>query len=179
MEPALESLREALPEAAKDIKINLGNVLTPGTLGRDQVFGVALSAAYAGSNAKVVAALLAEARAAEVPQGTIEDAKAAAILMAMNNVLYRFKHVIGKDDYQARPARLRMQRLAQVTSNKADFELYCLAVSAINNCQTCMASHEASVLGHGLGPEQVFDAIRIAATVTAFSVAVGVSEVAQ
>ena len=91
--------------------------------------------------------------------------------MAMNNVFYRFKHVIGKEDYERRPARLRMQRLAQVTSNKADFELFCLAVSAINDCQSCVAAHEAGVLKHGLTEDHVVDAIRIAATIHAAAVA--------
>ena len=165
-----------MPEAAKDIKINLGNVLVPGALNQAQVFGVALASAYAARNAELITALVAEARNADVPAGVIEDAKAAAILMAMNNVLYRFKHVLGKEDYEKRPAKLRMQRLAQVTSNKADFELYCLAVSAINNCQTCMASHEASVLGHGLNADHVWDAVRIASTVSAAALALEVGE---
>jgi alkyl hydroperoxide reductase subunit D len=176
MEQPLHRIREALPETAKDIKINLGNVLTPGALNQAQVFGVALASAYTARNAELIAALVAEARSAEIAPAVVEDAKAAAILMAMNNVLYRFKHVLGKDDYLQRPAKLRMQRLAQVATNKADFELYCLAVSAINNCQTCMASHEASVLAHGLNAEHVFDAVRIAATVTAAAVALEVGE---
>jgi alkyl hydroperoxide reductase subunit D len=87
-------------------------------------------------------------------------------------VFYRFKHVIGKEDYEKKPARLRMQRLAQVTSNKADFELFCLAVSAINNCQSCMAAHEAEVLKKGLTEDHVLDAVRIAATVHAAAFAV-------
>jgi alkyl hydroperoxide reductase subunit D len=82
-------------------------------------------------------------------------------------VFYRFKHVIGKEDYEKKPARLRMQRLAQVASNKADFELFCLAVSAINNCQTCMVSHEAVVLKQGLTEDHVLDSVRIAATLHA------------
>ena len=172
----LQRIRDVLPEAAKDIKINLGNVLVPGALNASQVFGVALASAYTTRNSELIVALVAEARSADIAPGVFEDAKAAAILMAMNNVLYRFKHVLGKDDYQQRPAKLRMQRLAQVSSNKADFELFCLAVSAINNCQTCMASHEASVLGHGLGPDHVWDAVRIASTISAAAVALEVGE---
>jgi alkyl hydroperoxide reductase subunit D len=172
----LHRIREALPEAAKDIKINLGNVLQPGALNQAQVFGVALASAYTSRNAELVTALVAEARTADVSAGVFEDAKAAAVLMGMNNVLYRFKHVLGKDDYQQRPAKLRMQRLAQVATNKADFELFCLAVSAINNCQTCMASHEASVLQHGLTADHVWDAVRIAATVNAAAIGLEVAE---
>ena len=94
----------------------------------------------------------------------VEDAKAAAALMGMNNVYYRFRHLVGREEYAQKPARLRMQRIAQVATNKADFELFCLAVSAINGCETCIRSHEQVVREGGLNEDQVNDAIRIAAT---------------
>jgi lipoyl-dependent peroxiredoxin subunit D len=101
----------------------------------------------------------------------VEDAKAAAALMAMNNVFYRFRHMIGKPSYDAKPARLRMQRIAKPATNKADFELFCLAVSAINGCEMCIRSHEAAVIEGGLSEDHVFDAVRIAAVVHAAAVA--------
>jgi lipoyl-dependent peroxiredoxin subunit D len=160
-------LAEGFPDVAKDIRVNLQNVLQPGALNADQVWGTAIACAHAARNEALKQALEADARAAGIADGVIADAKAAAVLMGMNNVIYRFKHVIGKEDYEKRPIRLRMQRLAQVTSNKADFELFCLAVSAINNCQSCMAAHEDTVLKHGLTPDHVWDSVRIAATVHA------------
>jgi alkyl hydroperoxide reductase subunit D len=97
----------------------------------------------------------------------IDDAVASAALMAMNNVYYRFRHLVGKPSYSQMPARLRMQRIAKPLTNKADFELFCLAVSAINGCEMCIRSHEEVVLKGGLSEEQVHDAVRIAATVSA------------
>ena len=164
-------LAEGFPDVDRDIRINLQNVLVPGTLNADQVWGTALACAEAARNVALQTAIEADARAAGVADGVIADAKAAAVLMGMNNVFYRFKHVIGKDDYEKKPARLRMQRLSQVTSNKVDFELFCLAVSAINNCQSCMAAHEATVLKNGLTEDQVYDSIRIAATIHAAAIA--------
>ena len=101
----------------------------------------------------------------------MEDARAAAALMAMNNVYYRFRHMVGKPAYSQRPARLRMQRIAQALTSKADFELYCLAVSAINGCETCVQAHEHAVVEGGLTEEHVHDAVRIAAVVHAAAVA--------
>jgi alkyl hydroperoxide reductase subunit D len=101
----------------------------------------------------------------------VDDAMAAAALMAMNNVYYRFRHMIGKSSYSQMPARLRMQRIAKPLTNKPDFELFCLAVSAINGCEMCMRSHEEVVLQGGLSEDQVHDAIRVAATINAASVA--------
>lgn len=164
-------LAEAFPDVAKDIRVNLQNVLQTGQLNADQVWGTAIACAHAARNDALKQAIEADARAAGIADGVIADAKAAAVLMGMNNVIYRFKHVIGKEDYEKRPVRLRMQRLAQVTSNKTDFELFCLAVSAVNNCQSCMAAHEDTVLKQGLSQDQVWDSIRIAATVHAAAVA--------
>jgi alkyl hydroperoxide reductase subunit D len=164
-------LAEGFPDVAKDVRINLQNVLQPGTLSAAQVWGTAIACAHAARNDVLKQAIEADARSAGIDDGVVADAKAAAVLMGMNNVLYRFKHVIGKEDYEKKPARLRMQRLAQITSTKADFELFCLAVSAINNCQTCMASHEAAVLKQGLTEDHVHDSVRIAATINAAAIA--------
>ncbi len=167
----LNQLREQLPDAARDIKINLTNVLQPGALNAAQTWGVALSTAYAARNEKLTKALLADAKTAGIEDAVMEDARAAAILMGMNNVYYRFRHLIGKEDYSQKPARLRMMRLNQVTTNKVDFELFCLAVSAVNNCETCIKSHEAVVIEGGLSTDQVHDAVRIAAVIQAAAVA--------
>jgi alkyl hydroperoxide reductase subunit D len=100
-----------------------------------------------------------------------DPAPAAAALMAMNNVYYRFRHQVQKPTYSERPARLRMQRLVKPATSKADFELMCLAVSAVNGCESCVRSHERSVLEQGLTEEHVHDAVRLAAVIKAAAVA--------
>ena len=167
----LNQLRELLPEAARDIKINITNVLQPGALNAAQTWGVGIATAYAARNEKLTKAMLADAKTAGIEDAVLEDAKAAAILMGMNNIYYRFRHLVGKEDYSQKPARLRMMRLNQVTTNKVDFELFCLAVSAVNNCETCIKSHEAVVIEGGLTTDQVHDAVRIGAVITAAAVA--------
>jgi alkyl hydroperoxide reductase subunit D len=96
---------------------------------------------------------------------------AAAALMAMNNVYYRFRHFIGKETYSQKPARLRMNRLAKPATSKADLELFSLAASAINGCEICVQAHEKAVLEAGLTEDIVHDAVRIAATIHATAVA--------
>ena len=167
---ALESLRNAIPDAAKDLRLNLGNVLQPGTLTKEQVWGTAVACALAARNPQLRQATLEDALLHVGPE-VVEDAKAAAALMGMNNVYYRFKHLVGRDEYAQKPARLRMQRLAQVATNKTDFELFCLAVSAINGCESCVRSHERVVIEGGLNEDHVNDAVRIAATMHGVAVA--------
>jgi lipoyl-dependent peroxiredoxin subunit D len=166
----LESLRDSFPEAAKDIKLNLQSVLQPGALSPAQRWGVAIASAIAARNPELRDAVVAAARA-EVDAPVVEDAMAAAALMAMNNVYYRFRHMVGKPSYSDKPARLRMNRLVKPATNKTDFELFSLAVSAINGCEMCIQSHEKVVIEGGLSEDQVHDAVRIAATIHAAAVA--------
>jgi alkyl hydroperoxide reductase subunit D len=165
---ALEALRQQIPEAAKDIKLNLQSVMTGGPLSDAQRWGVAIASAVAARNAQLRDAVLADAN---VDAAVKEDALAAAALMSMNNVYYRFRHQIGKPEYSDKPARLRMNRLVKPAASKVDFELFSLAVSAINGCETCVRAHEKVVLDGGLTEEHVHDAVRIAATIHAAAVA--------
>ena len=170
---ALEGLRDAIPEPARDLRLNLQAVLAESSLGVEQRWGVAAACAVASRNVRLREAVLADARAA-AGDAVVEDAIAAAAIMGMNNVLYRFRHLIEKPSYGERPAHLRMNRLVKPAGSKVDFELFCLAVSAINGCGTCMQAHEKVVLSGGLGEEQVFDAVRIAATIQGAAVALDV-----
>ena len=92
---ALEQLRGAIPDAAKDIRLNLQAVLRGGALSEPQRWGVAAAAAVAARHARLREAVLAAALTA-AGADVVEDAKAAAALMAMNNVYYRFRHMVGK-----------------------------------------------------------------------------------
>ncbi|APR81232.1 Alkylhydroperoxidase protein D [Minicystis rosea] len=166
---AVEALRARLPEAAKDIKLNLSAVLQGGALSTAQRWGVAAASAITARNPELRDAVLADAKAA-VGDAVIEDAKAAAALMAMNNIFYRSRHMLDKEVYAQKPARLRMNRLAAPTTSKAELELFSLAVSAINGCEMCLRAHEQAVIAGGLTEEHVHDALRIAATIHAVAV---------
>jgi len=168
---SIEALRATIPDVAKDIKLNLQSVLQPGPLTPAQRWGVAVASAASTRNTALRDAVIADA-AAEVGADVLDDALAAAALMAMNNVYYRFRHMVGKPSYSQMPARLRMQRIAKPLTNKADFELFCLAVSAINGCEMCIRSHEEVVVKGGITEDQVHDAIRIAATISATALSI-------
>lgn len=174
---ALEQLRAAIPDAAKDIRLNLQAVLRGGSLSEPQRWGVAAAAAVAARHPRLREAVLAAASTA-AGAAVVEDARAAASLMAMNNVYYRFRHMVGKPIYGEKPAGLRMNRLMQPATNRVDFELMSLAVSAISGCETCVRAHEKTVTDGGLTADQVNDAVRIAATIHAAAVALETGETA-
>lgn len=166
---ALKSLSESWPDSARDIRLNLQVVLQEGALSPRLRFGVALASAIASRQTELRDAVLRDGKAV-LDEAMIDDAQAAAVLMSMNNVYYRFRHMMAKEVYQTLPARLRMNRIANPKTDKGSFELLCLAVSAIHGCQMCVQSHEASVIAHGISEAQVNDAVRIAAVVHAAAV---------
>jgi alkyl hydroperoxide reductase subunit D len=162
---SIESLKSAIPDYAKDIKLNLGSLAMDATLTAQQRAGTFVAAALASRNAVVTKAIVAEFGAVLTPEA-LAAAKAAAAIMAMTNVYYRFTHLIG-GDYPNLPAKLRMNILARPGVEKVDFELWSLAVSAVNGCGMCMEAHEKTVRHGGLSQEQVQTAVRIAATIHA------------
>ena len=165
----LDTIRDALPDYARDLKLNLGSVLSPTGapgLNERQIWAVALGAAEASRNPAFAAAIGLLA-AAYLDAAYQTGARAAAAIMGMNNVYYRFLHLVEDPEYAGMPARLRMNVIGNPGIAKVDFELISLAVSAINGCGTCVASHERHVREHGLSREAVQSAVRIAATVHA------------
>jgi alkyl hydroperoxide reductase subunit D len=85
----------------------------------------------------------------------------------MNNIYYRFIHLASAPDYKTLPARLRMNAIGKPGVEKADFELWSLAVSAINGCGMCIDAHEKVLREHGMTAEQIQAAVRIASVVHA------------
>ncbi len=162
---SLEALRAALPEYARDIRLNLGSLATEPVLTEEQRAGAFIASALASRNAMVTAAVTAKFAPMLSPEA-LAAARAAAAIMAMNNVYYRFVHMVG-GDYGTMPARLRMNVMAKPGVDKVTFELWSLAVSAINGCGMCMESHEKAVRQHGMTTEQAQAAVRIAAAVHA------------
>ncbi len=169
--PALDACRERLSDELKDIRLNLGSVLTGENLMPAQAFGVAIAAARFVQCAELVTALESDLRsgAGVTAAAVVSDAIASAGLMAMNTVYYRFRHMLGKETYEARSPRLRMSRLAQPATSKLDFELMSLACAALAGCELCIKNHEASLVHLGASEDACHDAVRIAAVINAAS----------
>jgi alkyl hydroperoxide reductase subunit D len=163
---SLDQLLESIPVYAKDIKLNLSSVLRQPELTPQQLWGTALASAIAARNPIVLNTISSESRA-HLSEQAADGARTAAAIMAMNNVYYRFTHLTDNEKYKQIPARLRMQGMRTHGVDAVDFELWCTAVSAINNCKTCVASHEQVLRDKGMTEEQVTAAIRIAAVIQA------------
>lgn len=171
--PSLDALRETFPDDFKDTKLNLASVLAGENLADGQAWGVALASARFLRAPRLAAALEADLRAGlgDPAAAVVSDATAAAGLMAMNTVYYRFRHMIGKESYASRPPRLRMQRMAKPATSAVDFELMSLACAALAGCEFCLQNHEAKIVAEGTSEEACHDAVRIAAVVAAAALA--------
>jgi len=166
----MQSLLSSLPDHAKDLRLNAQAVLGDSLLSPAQQWGTALACAAASRHPALRSVIESETRD-RCGEAVVEDALAAAALLGMNNIFYRFRHMVGREDYERIPARLRMNRLVRPAGPKVDFELFALAVSAVNGCESCVRAHEKTVVEGGLSEAQVVEAIRIAATIHGLAVA--------
>jgi alkyl hydroperoxide reductase subunit D len=173
----LDQFKDQLPEFAKDIRLNISNLfgnVSQSGLTESQFYGTALAIAYALRNPGLISAIQAQ-----LPQSLEANvdfaARTAATLMAMNNVYYRFIHLAGDGELSKMPANLRMNGLRSHGVDQVDFELYSVAVSAINGCGLCITSHLKQLLDNGVSRTAVQSAIRLAATLSAADQAISIA----
>ena len=165
----LDAIRDSIPDYARDLKLNLGSVLAPTGapgLNEKQIWAVAVASAIASRNvgfAKQIEALAL----GKLDEAYLGAAKAAAAIMGMNNIYYRFLHLVEDPEYAQMPARLRMNVIGNPGIDKLDFELLSLAVSAVNGCGMCIVAHEKQLRKHEVSREAIQSAVRIAATIHA------------
>jgi lipoyl-dependent peroxiredoxin subunit D len=166
---SLDTLRESLPAYAKDLSLNLSSLAGETLLSDQQKWGAFVASAHAAGAPPVIKAVEAAATDAGLSPEALTAAKAAAAIMGMNNIYYRATHLLTNKEYATLPARLRMNVLANPGVEKADFELWSTAVSAVNGCGMCLDAHEAELKKHGVTAPQIQAALRIAAVVNAVS----------
>lgn len=174
----IETLREKLPDFAKDTKLNLGIVLTPEgapDLTQNQISGIALSAAYSVGYKPLIEAILVDSENI-LSAEEVQAAKAAATIMAMNNIYYRFTYMASDKEYGKMPAKLRMGIIGNPGISKVDFELYSLGVSIINGCGLCVDSHVHEVEKAGISKLGVQSTARIVSVINAAAKALTIAE---
>jgi alkyl hydroperoxide reductase subunit D len=165
---SLKAFAEVLPDYAKDLRLNIGSLLSDQTLGDQRKYGLILACAHGTGYKPMVEAAEAECAGKLSPEAA-NAARAAAAVMAMNNVYYRFVHLVSNPEYGTMPAKLRMNVIGNPGIDKADFELFSLAVSAMNGCGMCIDSHEKVLKSHGVTADVVQAGARVGAIVKAIA----------
>lgn len=166
---ALDLLEEGKSRYLADLKLNFKNSFESEYLSKKEIALLGLALAVNANNKTLRAFFTDNAREAEVPAEAIAEAVACASLLSANNVFYRFRHFLGKDKYNEIPARIKMNIMARPVTGKEFFELISLAVSAVNGCEMCVKSHEASLIELGSKEERIFEAVRLGAVITSLS----------
>ncbi|WP_326578048.1 carboxymuconolactone decarboxylase family protein [Streptomyces sp. NBC_00487] len=166
---SLETLQSAVPDYAKDLRLNLGSVIGDSALPTQRLWGTVLVTAIASRSAVVLRELAPEARANLSPEA-YTAARSAAATMAMTNVFHRTRHLLSDPAYGGLRAGLRVNVLRDPGVDRVDVELWSLAVSAINGCGLCLDAHEQALRKAGVDRETVQEAFRIASVVQAVGV---------
>ncbi len=164
---SLDPIIDSLPDYAKDLKLNYSSLVRNNAeLTAQQLWGTVVASAIATRSAMLTAAALAEG-AKHLSPTALEAAKAAAAIMGMNNIFYRFHHLSSNEKYSTMPARLRMNAIRSHGADPVDFELWSLAVSAINGCGKCVDAHEKVVREKGASEELILAVVRVASVIHA------------
>lgn len=163
---ALEELTAAIPAYARDLRLNLSSTVGNSPLPEQQLWGTVLACAIAVRSPLVLRELEPEARK-HLSEEAYTAAKAAAAVMAMTNVFYRTRHLLSDPEYGRLRAGLRMNALGDPGVAREDFELWSLAVSAVNGCGQCLDAHEQQLRRAGLDRDTIQEAVRIAAVLHA------------
>ena len=162
-----DELIDSLPDYAKDLKLNYSTLVRQNTeLTPQQLWGTVVASALATRSHALTTAVLEEG-AKQLPAQALAAAKSAAAIMGMTNIYYRFLHLSSNEKYATLPARLRMNGLRTHGVEPLDFELWSLAVSAINGCGMCVDSHEKVVREKGANEEIVLAVVRVASVIHA------------
>ena len=162
----VDQLKESLPEYAKDIKLNLDSVINRSTIDSEHATYIAISAAFATGNPKLLAFIVSSATD-EVEKNA---ALTAGAIMAQNNTWYPFIEMADDVNLKGLPAQLRMNAISSHGgTTKAKFEAYSLASSIVGKCHFCVKAHYETLKEEGYTVEQLRDIGRIAATINALS----------
>lgn len=168
---SVDAITARLPEVAKDLKLNLSSLLRDETLSKVDLWGTVVASAITTRNDFLIDEFLDQAEQF-LSQEELEAAKGAAYIMGMNNIYYRFGHLVSHPRYGELQAGLRMSIIGNHGVCKASFELWSLAASAITGCGVCVDSHEKMLREHGYTEDKILQAVRIASVIHGLSLAV-------
>ncbi len=150
----------------RDLKLNVSAVLGSLNLTKKEAYMLALSVAVCEKCEVLVDAFEALSLKEGATADEIAETHGCASIMGVNNIFYRFRHYMHDTEYYNRqPAGLRMSLMMNPAMGKPLFELMSLVISAINDCERCVGSHEHSVKEQGADEPRIYDAIRLGAVI--------------
>jgi lipoyl-dependent peroxiredoxin subunit D len=147
-----------------DLAGNVQKAMEMANLSKKESVLISLSIAINDKNPRLEEVFLSLAQDLKVPESEIAEVYACTSLLNMNNVLYRFRHVVPKDAYKM-PSGLKMTVKSSPVLGKEFFTLMSLAISAANGCEACMIEHENNAIQLGCSENRIFDVVKVAAII--------------
>jgi alkyl hydroperoxide reductase subunit D len=174
----LDAMAAGETKFLRDLRINVKNVLGSENLSPKEAYLLAASAAINEKNKTLTDVFISFAADNGASEAEIAETYACTSALATNNVFYRFKHFIKKvnSDYDTMSAGIKMNIMMSPVLGKEFFELMSLVISALNGCESCVNSHEASLRNLGTSKERIFDAIRLAAVIKGLTISISLPE---
>lgn len=170
----LEQVKTSISDHLKDARLNIAVLTEASELTRSQLAIVNLACAYSLNNSDIITALKTEFDDV-LDENLINAAQAAATIMAMNNIYYRFVHLASDNEYKTMPAKLRMNVIGKPGVDKIDFELASLAVSALNGCGMCIDAHIHTLEKADASKSMIQHTARIAAVLNSVDTALTIN----
>jgi alkyl hydroperoxide reductase subunit D len=150
----------------RDLVLNFKKLMEEGSLDIEERLLSLYAIATALENQPLMEFARNELTDKGLSEEAIHEAKQSAAIMGMLNTYYKFKSFIAAEsqEHYAR-AGLRMQSLMKPVNGKEKFEQMAFAVSVVNGCPSCVASHEKALSELGTSHEKIHDLARLASVV--------------
>lgn len=168
---SVDALLAPLPDACKDLRLNLSSILRGTSVDQATTYCTALAVAHFVGATALADAIRADS-ATLLSDDEAADAQAAAALMGMTTVYYKSRGLLGKADYEQMRPSLRMNRMMSPTS-RVKYEAAAFGCAAVAGCESCLKSHEAKLLDTGMTESNIHDLLRISAVVNGTGIALG------
>jgi len=157
----------------QDAYMNNKKFIAEGKGKLDQKMRVVLALAASSAN-NCVHCVRSHAKSAVADHGLSEQEVAEVLALtatcAMYNTLFKFRDLAEDENFGSMPVELRAHTFQKTSFDDQAVELINIVVSTINGCGKCTSNHTKKALQLGLSHEQIDEAVKIAATMTAFNV---------
>ena len=167
-----DQLRDAIPDYAKDIKLNLSSLISNSEYEDELVYGCAYASSLSLGNESLITVFENECKE-RFDSYFVDSIKSTVVIMTLNNVWYKYRDAMPSNEMKMAPQKMRVNVMAKHAGlDKILFESISLCVSAINGCTFCVKAHSEILLKNDNTKECIFNIGRIASVISAAAKAI-------
>mgnify|MGYP001238141314 CR=1 FL=1 len=165
----IKDLKNAIPEFAKDIKLNFSSLIMNSDYDEELVYGCAYASTLTIGNDEIIKVFHNECEK-RFGLKFIESIKSTVIIMTLNNQWYKYRDSMPTAEMKIASQKMRVNIMATGAGlDKTLFESISLCISAINGCSFCVKAHSNLLLDNKMNKEYVLNIGRISSVISAIS----------